>query len=329
MGFAILWIMFFHYPANTGISVLDVIQYYGYGGVDIFLFFSGFGLYFSLSKGSVDLRQFYKKRFMRILPVFWLYLLVTFVIAMDFSPKSFWELICCCTTLGYWIPVIPYKLWYISCILLFYAVFPFFYKSFKKHGIIVAYIAIAIGLLLTLLYAVIMVFAYDNRNEGGVLILTISRIPIFFIGSVFGHWAKDGCTIQVTRRVKVLSLLALALGAAVLSISTVFLSDYLWICSLYFLPFILITPPLCVLLAILFEKLPGVINRLFVSLGDISLELFMAHVYLYGLLVKQLEPIVGPGLTAVIVVCLSFVFAFFLYNFNKTILQKHLAKLLK
>ena len=207
--------------------------------------------------------------------------------------------------------------------------FPFYYKSFKKHGIIVTKIAIVIGLILTLLYAVVMIFVWDNRNEGGILILTVSRIPIFFIGSLFGHWAKDGCSIQLTHRAKLLSLFALALGVAVLLYSTVFLSDYLWTCSLYFLPFILITPPLCVLLALMFDRLPGVVNRLFVGLGNISLELFMAHVYLYGLLVKKLEPIYGAGSTAAIVVVLSFIFALILYYINKSFLQKAVSRLLK
>ncbi len=329
MGFAILWIMIFHYPTSTNIFILDLLKSYGYAGVDIFLFLSGFGLYFSLSKKNLSLGEFYKKRFIRVLPVFWLFLIVLFVITRDYSLKSFWELLCCMTTLGYWVKVIPYKLWYISCILFFYAIFPFYFNMYKKHGSLVDALAIGIGLILTAIYALVMVFVFDNRNEGGTLVMTIARIPIFFIGSMFGHWAKDGCNIQLSATHKVISLCALGFGVFLLYFFSVRFSDYQWTCSLFFLPLIIITPVLCVILAVLFEKLPAMITKLFANIGMISLELFMVHVYMYRGLVKQMEQNWGALTTLVVVVSLSFVFAICLYYVNKTYLQKISAQWLK
>ena len=49
MGVAIIWVMLYHL-GDIDVSVISVIFGVGYGGVDIFLFLSGFGLYFSLSK---------------------------------------------------------------------------------------------------------------------------------------------------------------------------------------------------------------------------------------------------------------------------------------
>ena len=49
MGIAIIWVMLYHL-GNIDVSVISVIFGVGYGGVDIFLFLSGFGLYFSMSK---------------------------------------------------------------------------------------------------------------------------------------------------------------------------------------------------------------------------------------------------------------------------------------
>ena len=42
MGFAILWVMAFHLPVSFGFLPFDLIKMIGYGGVDIFLFLSGY-----------------------------------------------------------------------------------------------------------------------------------------------------------------------------------------------------------------------------------------------------------------------------------------------
>ena len=53
MGIAILWIMLRHLPISSGYYyVLDYLMNLGYGGVDMFLFLSGFGLFFSMKKDS-------------------------------------------------------------------------------------------------------------------------------------------------------------------------------------------------------------------------------------------------------------------------------------
>ena len=122
MGFAILWVMLFHLRVSVDFIPFMIIKKIGYGGVDTFLFLSGFGLYYSCSKENFNKRKYYKNRFKRILPEFWLVLVVVFILQKDFSYQSFYALICCASTLGLWVwGVIPYVLWYISCILFFYA----------------------------------------------------------------------------------------------------------------------------------------------------------------------------------------------------------------
>ena len=65
-GIAILWVVLFH--AQLGLSGLGYqIQRIGYGGVDLFFFLSGFGLYHSLERSS-DLRGYLKRRCERLLP---------------------------------------------------------------------------------------------------------------------------------------------------------------------------------------------------------------------------------------------------------------------
>ena len=76
MGFAMLWIMIFH--ANLNVPFLKVLWEGGYGGVDIFMLLSAYGLYHSMKKHPVGLGAFYKKRLLRILPSYYAVLLILF-----------------------------------------------------------------------------------------------------------------------------------------------------------------------------------------------------------------------------------------------------------
>lgn len=322
MGVAILWVMMFHLPFRSSIPIIDLILKLGYGGVDIFLFLSGFGLYFSLSKGNVNLSEYYKKRFCRILPEFWIFLIITFLIKWNFSLHSFGRLIYCATTIGYWIPGTPYVLWYISCILFLYLVYPFYYPYLHKKGLKFGFIPIFIGIALTVAYAFITVLFFNNKNVGGLLILTIARIPIFFIGSIAGYLAKENIQFGISKTIKVITLIIFLLAVFSLFVSFRYFSNFLWTCSLYFLPFIFITPILCIIIAQMFNKLPPYIPTFFSKIGIISLELYLVHEYLYKNLAHILENYCGTYVAIIAIVILSFIFAFILYYINKRYIQK-------
>ena len=70
MGWSILWIMMLHFTFNQ-IKPLGFISQYGFAGVDIFLFVSGFGLFHSLDKDD-NLVRFYRKRLLRIFPTYYI-----------------------------------------------------------------------------------------------------------------------------------------------------------------------------------------------------------------------------------------------------------------
>ena len=65
---AILWVVFFHAQLGLGGLLYDV-QKIGYGGVDMFLFLSGFGLYHSLSRDA-DAGRYLLRRARRLLPAY-------------------------------------------------------------------------------------------------------------------------------------------------------------------------------------------------------------------------------------------------------------------
>ena len=69
MALAILWIVFYHYGAAVSGRIPTNIKRIGYGGVDIFVFASGIGLYCSLIKSGLDLNKYVHRRLKRLLHV--------------------------------------------------------------------------------------------------------------------------------------------------------------------------------------------------------------------------------------------------------------------
>lgn len=323
MGLAILWIMLFHLHVNITFIPFWVIKKIGYSGVDMFLFLSGFGLYYSCSKDNFNKRQYYKNRFKRILPEFWLVLVVVFFCKMDFSCRSFYTLICHASTLGLWVwGKIPYVLWYISCILMFYAIYPQYYLLFKKYGIIVPLYCIGGGILLMASYAIFCIFFCDKENVGGNAIFAYARIPIFFLGSIFGWIAKNDVKITLKKTQKVFALLvALFSFIALLTFIKTYPSTILRVCSLYFIPFIIISPILCIVLSVVFNKV-DIMDKIFAYIGSLSFELYLCHAYIF----KQLDYFVvnyGQFIAIIFVVLLSCISAWMLHFVNKKCLQRY------
>lgn len=115
MGIAILMVMMCHmhylYPVFPAIR-------FGKTGVELFFFISGMGLMLSMQKNA-DLFSFYVKRYIRILPAFYL---VSFIISVYFSrPLTWGELL-----------LVNSPFWFISTIAFFYLLYPLYFHLSKK-----------------------------------------------------------------------------------------------------------------------------------------------------------------------------------------------------
>ena len=69
MGLAMLWVVLFHAAPVTNIKLLDMFSASGYGGVDIFMFASGLGAYYSYTRDHSPL-DFIRRRVKRLYPVY-------------------------------------------------------------------------------------------------------------------------------------------------------------------------------------------------------------------------------------------------------------------
>lgn len=73
MALAIIFVVIYHFKCWIGGFpwYIGIIIKYGYIGVDIFFFLSGFGLTYSFQKNNI--KTFYKNRLKKILPCYILY----------------------------------------------------------------------------------------------------------------------------------------------------------------------------------------------------------------------------------------------------------------
>lgn len=131
MGFAILWVMYFHMPLKFATEIGWFTHRIGFYGVDIFLFLSGLGVYFSLMKRPNVLR-FYKARLVRILPAYVIVACVSYCL-LRLDKASALDFFYYISGIGYWTRHTRFD-WYIPTQLAFYLITPLFLFFYKKLG---------------------------------------------------------------------------------------------------------------------------------------------------------------------------------------------------
>lgn len=285
MGFAIVWVVLFH--SNIKTPYLEAFTALGYGGVDIFFFLSGYGLYFSSVKNE-SLLSFYKKRFIRVFPT---YAVVVFFMMLGLGMFTLKTYLINISTLGYWINE-SYFEWYIPALFAFYLWFPLLVKGINTFP----YLTLFLGVALT----AVLVYLNIHFHFHALLFPFIARIPIFMIGILFGKYTYEK---KQPRWINPISLYGTTvLGLVLLMFVKHTYSGWLWYYGLYWFPFIAITPGLCLSLSTVLEKFkPTYLLRILSFLGGLSLEIYLLHIKPYG---KAAELATYWGTSKEIVLCL-------------------------
>ena len=267
-GIAILWVVFFH--AQLGLDgFLYQIQRMGYGGVDIFFFLSGYGLYHSLSKDA-DLGRYMKRRGERLLPSYLPFCLLWLAVMLPMYGGGLASSIRIAlgnlTMTSYFAGAELNINWYVSAMALSLLLAPVFHAILRGGS--------RLGLRAFMLIAVL--FAIGLGYIGNAQYMAISRLPVFVLGMVFA--APQPKELSPSRMVSALTVAFIA-GVAVLFVCLERFSELLITYAMYWHPFVLIAPALCAGLGWLFSKMPAVVNKFFGGFGRASFEIFLFNVW--------------------------------------------------
>lgn len=194
LGIAAFLVTFFHSDLLNIYDVIgiefiaDIINFVkktGNFGVDIFLFLSGIGLYFSISKNN--LKTFYKNRFIRILPEFILTTVIYNMITKTMTAVEVFETI---FFVAFFIKGIL-DIWFMPFIMVMYLIFPLIYKIIKKYDLAGLLSLLFVVVVFNLLYSILFPISYIRIE------LALTRIPVFILGAFFGKKIYQNETISM------------------------------------------------------------------------------------------------------------------------------------
>lgn len=273
MGTAILLIMLYHskvvLPTVFPYYIVAAILEFGYGGVDIFLFLSGFGIYRTLSRKQ-DLLYYYKRRIKRILPAYIPALVVWAILILPEVDVVTWPsaMLSNLTGIAFWIQHPIRFNWYILALPSFYLSAPVFMwlLKTKKHGTAIAIFSTVI----------IDLCFFDSY-----LMIATSRFTIFVIGMIAGRKMEENDAAGEVHE----SFVYLVGGAGILVLAfwAKQYPNWMWNYGLYWYPFILIAPAVILLLCRCFSLLDRIwigrkIRHFMEMCGECSLEIYLIHI---------------------------------------------------
>lgn len=243
-------VVLYHQPAH---GIIEGIYFYpGFMGVDIFFFFSGLGLCYSINKNSIS--NFYKHRLIRIAP---LYILLGLFVSIYDKENNVWGYFCNITTLSYYGIGGRMFEWYLSSLFLFYLFFPPLYQFLSRINICKAW-----WVVLFFLWAVILTL-FTLFEIPWWFETAIGRIPIFILG-VLCYYKKTNFKVGLWVFSIVLfpSIILYMQGLINTYVLLYCLSPALMICLSYLIPWI---------------EESGRLNGMFTFLGKKSLEIYVAN----------------------------------------------------
>lgn len=269
MGIAAIFIILCHIP-QYGVEVhhtLRSILIYGNIGVDIFLFLSGLGCYYSLSKNT-KLSIWYKKRFFRIfIPYtliqipFWLYYIIlgNFNILNEFIIYS---------TIVFWIWHLG--AWYIALLIPLYLLTPFIYKVLhNKKYILLKTIAIIVFLVIMCNISIENIHNKPLYEFLKNIQWAFSRIPSFIIGISIAPLINKNIKVNTT-------FILISSLTLYIIIHLIDATIFAWWC---------LVPTILIIMVILFEYIKlDIISKFIYWMGTVSLESYLANIYLCKLI---------------------------------------------
>lgn len=274
-GLAVLWIVCSHMRLPVQSPVLSQLLRCGYGGVDVLMLLSGYGLYRSLER-SDDLKGYLRRRAARLLPAYLPFCLLWLCVMTPLYRPS--PVAALRTALGNLLMIgftsgAPYTIsWYMDALLFTILLAPAFYACLGGGRSPWR----SLALLLALSFALGPCFIADER------LIVFSRFPVFVLGMGATMQERFPLPRPLSQRGKTLLLWgAFLLGGALLCLCEIKYDALLLDYGMYWYPFFLMAPPLCAGACRLF-RLAGEKAKALTPLravGRASFEVFLFNVW--------------------------------------------------
>lgn len=283
-GVTIIWIMLLHGVIMDKVIVWEPVEWlyvilkHGNVGVDIFLFLSGVGLYFSFVKDN-NIENYMRKRFARVLLPYVIIGGTYFVYAdiivkkmplaflKDFSLMSF-----------------LFKgnklIWYVFVILFCYIIFPYLYSLFYETNGAYKKTALRNFVLITgIIILLTFVLQSEYKEVYSYIEIALTRLPVFICGCVCARGIKCKKEISVW-------WLLLAFVVVITSYPIFVRNIFVGIYQRYY--YCILGIALVMVFAFVFSVIKNqIIHKLSCWFGAISFELYLAHILLRNLLLKS------------------------------------------
>ena len=182
MGAAILFIILFHVPLARS-DMFFGLRRCGNIGVDMFLFLSGIGLWYSWVKNP-SVSHFYKRRLLRIFPTWLVISSIYYLQRFNFETGDYLDLFLDITVnWGFWLND-ELTFWYVPAIMMLYLWAPLYMKLVQRHPV---YRWLPV---LMICWCVIVQWVVPVHQAVGHIEIFWSRVPIFFIGINCGELVR-------------------------------------------------------------------------------------------------------------------------------------------
>lgn len=269
MGAAMLFIMLFHVglPRN---DLFFGLRRMGNIGVDMFLFLSGLGLWFSWMK-KPSTRHFFTKRYLRIYPA-WLIMACLYYIPRfhggDFM--AWLDLIGDITiNWDFWLHD-ELTFWYIPAIMMLYCFAPAYMELIRRHPI---YRWLPVVMIM---WCILVEYVTPIHQAVGHIEIFWSRVPIFFIGINMGEMVRKKQRIDGTGIWMVILLFVMTLFASIFLEQQRHGQFPLYVERMLYIPLTLTS---ILLLNRVFRRTPKWFNKTFKFVGALSLECYLIHIH--------------------------------------------------
>ena len=286
MGIAMLVVMLFHVGGNRHETLWLCMSRCGNVGVDMFLFLSGIGLWYTWTKGQPSslhlppssLLHFYRRRLLRIYPA-WLLLSSLYYVPLYFEGKfTLWQTIGN-VLIGWrlWSGFVD-EFWFIPMILAFYLLAPFYMMLIRKYSMW-RWLPV-----LAMVFCVLLQYWKPLNGALGHLEILFSRVPIFLLGINAGQWVKEERQLEPHAFWLLLLVFVLSFGVCINFENGLRGRFPLFMERMVYIP---LTVSALLLLCKALAYLPqwGLKGLAFV--GTVSLELYLVHV---NFVLKYLRP---------------------------------------